>query len=149
MNVYVLLVIALIAFPSHLAQASMDNIFSIWHGTYIHSGYGGTTAGGSPIIINTVLTITSTGGCQISRDGFQTMERIYCSVSKVDSGINILFKSYSDGKIENEYGTISYKPNEKLFSLHPIGQSELITTVWGSLKPDFIQKKRGVFFKRK
>ena len=75
------------------------------------------------------------------------MDRIICSVSKNRNGIDILFKSFVDGNIENEYGIVEYKPNERLFSLFPKGKT--ILTDWGSLKPDFVKKNRGVFFERK
>ena len=96
--------------------------------------------------LDAALTVSPSGSCKISEDGYQLEERIICSISKNGNGINILFKSFADGKVENEYGVVVYKPNERLFSLFPKGKT--ILTDWGSLKLDIVNKNHGIYFKR-
>lgn len=147
MNVARLFLISLILiFSSQYVHAS-DSSLAAWYGMYEYQGTGGHTVGGSPIWLDAVLTISPSGSCKISEDGYQIEKRIICTVSKNGNGVDILFKSFADGKTENVYGIVVYKPNERLFSLFP--KDKTILTDWGSIKPDIVKKNRGVFFKRK
>lgn len=133
---------------AQIAQAAEGTTPQGWQGTYSYCGYGGSTTGGSQIIIDTVLNIAPAGGCNITQEGFQAMTGIICSVLKNKSGIDVLFETYANGRIENEYGVILYRPKELLFSLRASENDENIVTTWGTLKPDFVKENEGIFFKR-
>lgn len=129
-----------------MAQAAFSTL-TTWQGVYVYHGYGGHTEGGSPITLDMTLTISPTGDCKLEREGFQRNDEIICSTVWKDNAVDIVFKSYPGGKIENEYGIAVYKPGERLFSLYPKGKRDGLITVWGRLKPGF-EKKHGHFFQR-
>jgi hypothetical protein len=125
-----------------------SNVVTEWQGTYVYHGNGGKTVGGSPVLLDIALTITRSGDCRLTREGFQRDDELICFISKNNKGIDVLFKSYPDGKIENEYGVTVYKLGVRLFSLFPGIKKGELTTEWGKLKPSFEKIKRGAYFKR-
>jgi hypothetical protein len=128
------------------AKTLVNSNTQTWNGVYEYKTYAGRTAGGPPIMYNAVLTISPSGECKISEDGFQTFSRIKCTITKNDKGIDILFKGY----LRENISDLGYKPGERLFSLFQDGKGKEVITDWGSLiNEDFVKKKRGVFFKRK
>lgn len=144
-----LVVILLMIFTVSCAQAT-DKVFKDWQGTYNYSGYGGREAGGIAVFLEISLKISSSGDCKISREGYQIMDSMVCTLSKKNNGIDILFKSYPGGKTENEYGVAVYKRGERLFSLIPESNRNILLTDWGRLKPKgYAKRNRGVYFKRK
>jgi len=143
-----LLIAMFIVFSVFCAQAA-DTSISTWQGTYNFSGSGGREAGGIATFLEIKLALSSSGGCEIIREGYQVQDSMVCSVSKNKDGIDILFKSYPDGKTQNEYGVAVYKSGDRLFSLFPKGNGKTLITDWGKLKPEgYVKKKKYIYFKR-
>lgn len=91
-----------------------------WDGEYQFAGLGGETGGGSPIMMDITLTIKKSGSdgyCFLYADGFQTTDRIVCSLTDNGNKLEVKFKSYEDGKILNGHNVAVYKVGEILFVL--------------------------------
>ncbi|WP_255898003.1 DUF5991 domain-containing protein [Vibrio campbellii] len=55
--------------------------------------------------------------CTLGILGFQTEENIKCATSRQDHTIDILFTSYSNGRVTNRYGVQLYQVGEPLLRL--------------------------------
>ncbi len=119
-----------------------------WMGDYTY--YNSFSDGIQPVITDMKLRITRDDHCTLSWEGFQTNQKIICAVQKRKSedGIAILFVSYDDGSLKNQYGVEIYKPRERLFSLVRANGKELVT-VWSNVyRPDKANKVGRFFVKR-
>lgn len=119
-----------------------------WTGDYTYSH--AFSDGIQPVITDIKLTITRDDHCTLSWEGFQTDENIICTIQKDKSedGITILFVSYHDGSLKNQYGVEIYKPKERLFSLLR-SEGKKIITVWSNVyRPDRVNKAGRFFVKR-
>lgn len=121
---------------------------STWQGDYEYSD--SFSDGNQSVITDIKLKVGPDGSCSILWEGFQKDESIVCKVNKSalkGSGIDVDFVSYSDGKVENEYGVAVYGSKERLFSLIENGGKGL-ETVWSEKYQPPKAKRSGVFFKK-
>lgn len=124
------------------------SVDGFWIGDYTY--FKSFSDGIQPIITDMKLKITRDGRCTLSWEGFQTDEHITCAVQKDNSedGIAVLFISYADGSLKNQYGLEIYKPKERLFSLVK-SDGKKITTVWSNVyRPDKANQVGQFFVKR-
>lgn len=125
------------------SQASVSRESFKWEGDYLYQDHVGKTVGGSPIVVDMKLSI-KVGSCLLANNGYQVSEKIVCKAVSNSTGKQITFVSYSNGKIENEFGVKQYQVGEVLFGLEQ-SQDSVLTT-WHSLKPDNVTKTKGTFF---
>lgn len=119
-----------------------------WTGTYryyVDQGRDGAGAGNA-IGVDYKLVLGGRAGCRLTALGFQTSEDIRCTATPVRGGVRIAFKSYSDGKVANEYGVILYRSGTVLFTLTR-GKQGIVTT-WGALRPEGVRRASGRYFEK-
>jgi hypothetical protein len=80
--------------------------------------------------------------------GFQTNESLVCDVSGTHEQIAVSFRTYQNGRTQNEYGVAVYQPGQVLFTLRRAADGALVTT-WGALRPDGVREISGRFFERR
>ncbi|AMF98770.1 hypothetical protein AL538_14130 [Vibrio harveyi] len=68
--------------------------------------------------------------CFFEAKGFQLNESILCSVHHREQGLEVRFKSYTNGEVSNTYGVQVYQVNEILFLLEK--RQEGLMTQWHS-----------------
>lgn len=110
-----------------------------WDGEYSYGGYGGRTAGGSPIMMDITVSINSPKfkqACVFQAMGFQTDTNIFCTAAIKSDVLEVQFKSYDDGGILNGYGNERYKVGEVLLTLkQPKDKKNQYAVRWGSYVP--------------
>lgn len=114
------LLILILSAGVHSAICLAGDTKSDWYGQYDYSAEGGHTAGGSPIWMDITLIVDKQGSkdiCQISADGYQTYDRLLCTVMIGKGRLDLQFKSYEDGAILSPIGVEVFKVGETLFSL--------------------------------
>lgn len=104
----------------------------IWWGDYRYVWNGGRTAGGSGVVVTYDLHLAA-DGCRISARGYQTDQTIRCTAVPRAGVLDIVFRSFGDGALRNQYGVAVYRPGERLFSLS--NRRGTIWTGWGSYSP--------------
>lgn len=103
-----------------ISSCLAGDIQSDWYGQYNYSAGSGSTAGGSPIWMDITLIVDKQGTkniCQINADGYQTYDRLLCTVVMGKDRLILQFKSYEDGAILSPIGVEVFKVGETLFSL--------------------------------
>jgi hypothetical protein len=128
-----------------VCSAEDRSVDGFWTGNYTYAS--SVSDGTQPIITDMELKISRDDHCTLSWEGFQTDQKIICAVQKDKSadGIAILFVSYADGSLKNEYGVEIYQPKERLFSLVKSDGKE-ITTIWSNVYRPDRANKAGRFF---
>lgn len=124
------------------ATAAVDPL--PWKGRYIYEFAGGATAGGSPIVVTYTLTLDRST-CHFQAEGFQTDEDIVCTTLTSGDTLDVRFKSYGNGQLEDKYGNPVYYVGNSLFTLSKQG-SMLITHWTGFSLPDDRPHSPGVYF---
>lgn len=139
----------LFAFAIALTAPSLaaDDIGQLWSGDYEYSDsfWDGTQS----VITDIKLKIARDGRCTLSQEGFQLDEHILCSAEegKLRGRLDILFVSYPDGAVKNEYGVEVYKIRDRLFSLQK-SRGNSIVTIWSSSYRPPKAKTIGIFFEK-
>jgi hypothetical protein len=141
------IVLSLFMVAPVICFAEDRSVDGFWAGNYRYSD--SFWDGIQSVITDIKLKITQDDNCTLSWEGFQTDEKIICTVQKDKSGngIDVLFVSYSDGALKNKYGVEIYKPKQRLFALIK-SDGKKITTVWSDLRPDRV-KNAGLYFVKK
>lgn len=137
----------LLAFVWSSHSYAGDRVSEFWAGYFEYSN--SFWDGSQSVITNLRLKISPYGGCEISREGFQSDDTIICSVKEAAHGdeIGIRFVSYANGDVKNEYGVQPYRKMAPLFYLKKSGVSGVVT-VWGrSYKPPKV-KVAGEYFEK-
>jgi len=116
-----------------------------WAGRYVYEHDAGRTVGGTGIVTTYVLTL-SRGRCRLRASGFQTDETIVCTPKVGRGEIDILFRSYDDGRTVNRYGVPVYLPLEPLVSLRR-ADGRLITR-WRRYSPEDEYPAPGRYFRK-
>jgi len=124
------------------ATAAVDP--SPWKGRYVYEFAGGATVGGSPIVATYTLTLDRST-CHFQAEGFQTDEDIVCTTLPSGDTLDVRFKSYGNGQLEDKYGNAVYHVGDSLFILSNQG-SKLITHWTGYPLPDDRPHSPGVYF---
>lgn len=137
--------IASMAMASVAAPAAAQPGWTGSYNYYVDEGRDGAGAGNA-IGVDYRLTLGGRAGCRLTAQGFQTNQDIRCTATPVRGGVRIAFKSFADGRIENEYGTILYRPGAPLFTLTR-GRTGIITT-WGTLRPEGVRRASGRYFEK-
>ena len=115
-----------------------------WDGEYSYGTAGGHTAGGSPVTMELTLTIKKSGAdetCLLNVAGFQTDERMVCTLTDKGNKLEIRFKSYDDKSLLK----IPYEVGGVLFSLEKAeGKDKKIRYVphWAAYVP--FEKDSGI-----
>lgn len=104
-----------------------------WNGIYTYDAFLGENVAEEKMFIEYVFTLNE-NNCVITRQGYQTDEKILCAATDSKGSLIVTFSSYEDGSTKNIYEVEVYPPKSTLFTLTP-KDSKLITT-WGSLAPD-------------
>ncbi len=132
-------------------SCTADTTKENWQGEYSYFVELGSSVGGSKMLRKYKLIITpsaKTKPCVIKVDGFQTYERILCSLHEAKDKLTIKFKSFSNGTMLSERGIEIYKKKENLISLFMKNGS--LYTQWHSrdlsLSKDL--NKTDIFFKK-
>jgi len=124
------------------ANAAID-----WRGHYAYEADAGRASGGVEAMVSYELTVfegDTQPAAKLSIEGYQSDETIFCDISPSGERLDVLFKSYDDGRTVNKYGVAQYRLGDVLFTLSKRG--ERLTTQWGKLRPDGTKKQQGVFF---
>ena len=119
---------------------------SDWNGRYSFEFGGGANAAGTAVTVAYTLTLTPSS-CTFSAEGYQTDETIACTTKRDARGIDIAFKSYSDGGTTDKYGNAVYAVGDPLFSLEN-KEGKLITRWKGYALPDDKPHSPAVYFTR-
>jgi hypothetical protein len=110
----------------------------------------GSSAGGSPMTMEYVLTVPSdppTPDATLRIRGFQTDETLRCDASIIDGRLVMTFHSYGNGKTVNRYGVAQYSPGQRLLTLFRDAKGT-VTTVWEALDPPVeTQPRQGTYFR--
>lgn len=113
-----------------------------WNGTYEYEALLGENAAEDQVIIEYSFFL-SENKCQVTSQGYQTDEKILCYTEEKSNQLDVKFKSFADGAVENVYGVQIYPPKSTLFKL--VRSDGKITTTWGTLSPDD-SLSTGVYF---
>lgn len=119
---------------------------SPWQGRYVYEESAGRTAGGSPILVTWTLTIDAKGGCRIVAQGFQTNSDLRCTAHIDHDRLRVDWLSHADGGQQNQYGVVTHKPGDHLFTLTRSGGA--IETRWGTLTTNIENKRPGRYFRK-
>lgn len=114
-----------------------------WNGTYVYEADLGRNVADTPVLVEYTLKIDN-GTCRIGVIGYQTDEDIICTRAVKDGSLDVMFKSYGDGKITNIYDVKVYDVGSVLFRLS--SDSSGMITIWENLAPDDNVVKSGVYF---
>jgi hypothetical protein len=136
--------------PSAAAAQTGAADLNAWSGEYQYANTPGRTAGGTPAIVSYQLAITAAASAkgELRVQGFQTDESLVCDVTGTPDEIAISFRTYQNGRTQNEFGVAVYQPGQVLFTLRRAADGALVTT-WGALRPDGTQEVSGRFFERR
>ncbi len=90
-----------------------------WGGIYRYNANFGRNAGGTLMRVTYEIAIEdgSDPGAEISADGHQTSNTVFCTTRKKGSSLELRFESYPDGKMENDFGVKLYKKGDVLITL--------------------------------
>ncbi|HDM8234634.1 TPA: hypothetical protein P0E28_004090 [Vibrio campbellii] len=117
-----------------------------WDGVY-HCEVGlGQTNSGLNAWVEYQLSIDDES-CTLGILGFQTEENIKCATSSQDHTIDILFTSYSNGRVTNRYGVQLYQVGEPLLRL--IQREDSVVTEWKAIQPNSDVQQTTYCFDRK
>ncbi|PTQ60054.1 hypothetical protein C8J45_1135 [Sphingomonas sp. PP-CE-3G-477] len=119
---------------------------SDWNGRYSYEFGGWANAAGTAATVAYTLTLTALS-CKFSAEGYQIDETIACTTKRGARGIDIAFKSYSDGGTTDKYGNAVYAVGDPLFSLEN-KEGKLITRWKGYVLPDDKPHGPAVYFTR-
>ncbi|MFV0923693.1 DUF5991 domain-containing protein [Sphingomonas parapaucimobilis] len=82
--------------------------------------------------------------CRFHAEGFQTDEDIVCTPRPSGNTLDVRFKSYGNGQINDKYGNAVHNVGDFLFTLSKQG-SKLITHWTGYPLPDDRPHRPGLF----
>lgn len=142
---------ALVLFPLFVSGASGSPSPAApeprgWNGIYRYSFDGGTTAGGSGIVVSYTLVLTPTT-CRFTARGFQTDEDIVCTARRAPTSVAVTFRHYGDGGTTDRYGNAVYSVGDRLFTLERRG-ARVLTRWQGYPLPDERPHPPAVYFTR-
>lgn len=127
----------------HTATARSDT----WAGVYEYEDSLGHTAPGTFAVVLYTLSVPDTQNqAQLRIQGYQVDEAILCNILMQPNGLTVKFRSYDNGKIENEYGTVVYEPDAILFILERGEKIGTFITTWKALTPDGSKLSKGEYF---
>lgn len=135
-----------------IAACTANETVGPWDGEYQFAGLGGKTGGGSPIMMEIILTINKSGSneyCKLHMQGFQKDEIIFCLLTGSDNKLEVKFKTYGDGRVLNAYDVERYKVGEVLFVLEKAEGKDKKTRYiphWASYVPFDNMEKGGKYF---
>lgn len=125
-----------------------------WVGNYLYVEDAGKNAGGSAMIIERKIKVEKKRAgvaVSIESEGYQTDEKLVCDTTFDGGKMTLLFRSYPNGKLTNDYDVQVYKKGAKLLSLQRTtanGRNKILT-FWGEFKPNDERLKSGkVYFER-
>jgi hypothetical protein len=101
-----------------------------WDGRYAWQASYGQTAGGSTMVQDYRLTITGKL-CSIAVDGYQTQDKLLCTVAGSADKITLRFASYESGAPTNAYGVQIYRVGQPLIALERLDSTTVKTTGLG------------------
>ena len=120
-----------------------------WGGLYRYNANFGRNAGGTTMRVTYEIAIEDgpTPDAEITADGYQTGNTLFCTSRTKGSSIELRFQSYPDGKMENEYGVKLYKKGDVLITLTRVTKAGKTTyrAVIGKYNTDV---KGPVYFKK-
>lgn len=117
-----------------------------WNGRYLYEFDGGRNAADTGVVVTYTLVLAPSR-CRLTAEGYQTDETIDCDARPSPAGLDILFKSYGDGRTVDARGNAVYQVGQKLFVLQRSGAQFL--TDWRAYPlPDDAPHPKGVYFHR-
>ena len=124
-----------------------------WDGRYVFTDHIGHTAGGSPMSVEYVVTVTPAVArpCFIRMEGFQTDEELLCTARENGNKLVLDFKSYADGSVKNIHGVGVYPVGAPLLTLEWLENKSgrTLRTTWQNLGAlDGKPKQPGVYFRQ-
>ena len=101
---------------------------SIWVGAYDYD----EDVGGGMFIGHTIQVLMLDGRLTalMESSGFQTDETILCDTKVGDKELTLLFRSYPDGSVTNQYDVQVYQPGEALLTLKAADDGKELLTFW-------------------
>ena len=143
-------VILLPALLSHVPAGAQGQPRDEWAGTYEYTASLGRTAGGTGIVVNYTIEVTSGNselGAVVEASGYMTDDKLRCETKTQGNRIDFHFHSYPDGGTANAYGVELYKKGDLLLSLEKVVQQKRTRyrVLWAKYNTDF---KKRVFFKK-
>ena len=135
-----------------VAAAASDAVVLRWAGSYVFEDALGEIPAGSGTRVSITYKLRIPGSASqpvtLDADGFQTEDRLRCTISGSGERIEVRFVSFADGSVKNQFGVSVYQPNDVLFTLEraKLHGSQVVLTEWKALKPDKVSKVRGRYF---
>jgi hypothetical protein len=122
-----------------------------WVGTYQWLEDNGKRANGLGTFVEYTVKVDSKDGilkASVIEEGYQTHATLLCDTTMSGNSLNILFSSYSSGKVENAYGVKLYEKGQRLFTLKRIKKGGTFLTYWGALITNTKPVDGNVYFKK-
>lgn len=116
-----------------------------WSGTYRYEFVGEP---GSGVAVAYTLVLRP-GVCRLTAQGFQTDETIRCQARTTGDRLDVIFKSFGDGKVSNKYGVAEYSAGATLLVLRAGASADRPLTEFRAYELlDGEPRAAGVYFKR-
>lgn len=118
---------------------------SDWYGSYIYEADLGENVAGDALVVEYQLDV-SEGTCKLTIQGYQVFEAILCTAVINERDMDILFSSYENGSVNNQYDVQVYSSAQRLFSL---SADSYLNTHWDGIFPGESKAASGRYFFKK
>jgi hypothetical protein len=153
-NYFLVLIFVCSTLAWFVSTVTANDLNANWQGAYEYDYNGGKTFGGSPVTEHYTLRISSNivvDAATLTINGFQKDEVIYGDISGNSNEFSVLFHSYANGQILNEYGVAQFRVGDVLMTLRKAWTQNgvRLETTWGAIVPGDKLSKTGLYFKKK